>query len=121
MCDFHARLIAVAERLGAQEVRLEPPGASETNGRFRSHPHIAGLVGGTRFRFPVPLRPKDTPRRLLNYFTKLRRLLVELGACRRCVVTPGGDASPPAASTSHASASRDRALPPARCRLRRRT
>lgn len=79
MCDFHARLIAAAEKFGAEQVRLEPPGDGEHDGRFRRHPHITGLVAGERFRFPVPLRLKDTPRRWLNYFTKLRRLLVELG------------------------------------------
>jgi hypothetical protein len=71
--------MAAAEKFGAQEVRLEPPGAGDGDGRFRRHPHITGLVAGKRFRFPVPLRLKDTPRRWLNYFTKLRRLLIELG------------------------------------------
>ena len=80
MCDFHVRLIAVAEKLGAQQVRFEPPGAGERDGRFRSHPHITGLLAGTRFHFPLPSRPKDTPRRWLNYVANLRRLLIKLGA-----------------------------------------
>jgi hypothetical protein len=72
--------MAAAENLGAEQVRLEPPGVGDSDGRFRRHSHITGLVAGKRFRFPVPFRLKDTPRRWLNYFTNLRRLLVALGA-----------------------------------------
>lgn len=78
MCEFHERLIAAAVSFGAEQVRLERRGAGEHNSRFRSHPHLTGLVAARRFRFPVPLRPKDT-RRWRNSVTKLRRLLIQLG------------------------------------------
>jgi hypothetical protein len=78
MSDFHARLIAVAVRMGAQNVKFESMGIGE--GDFARHPQITGTVAGKRFRITLPGRKKDKPRRFLNYATKLRRELVALGA-----------------------------------------
>jgi hypothetical protein len=78
MSDFHTRLIGVAERLGAENVKFEPMG--EGDEAFAKHPQITGFVAGKVFRFPVPGRKKDKPCRFLNYATKLRRDLVAMGA-----------------------------------------
>ena len=77
MSDFHARLIAVAEQLGAEDVRLERMG--DGAGGFHRHPHIAGTIAGYPFRFPVPGSARDTRRRGLNYVGKIRRFLMQRG------------------------------------------
>ena len=73
MSDFHDHLIAEAERLGATGMRIEAVG-------FKRHPHLAGMLNGKPFRYPLPGTFRDTLRRRRNYIMKVRHFLLERGA-----------------------------------------